>query len=145
MRVMVPPGGMTVYAIKAKVKGTKDFPTTRSEEAMMKDTDETAEKIPPDDNAFESKHTFICNLTPTEPFVGGPIVKPLMVMVTNADGAIVAPDVVITTAVAEVAPHVAVKPATLLAPEVTVGVTDEAKKLEGYTSVKKLPERIEED
>ena len=43
----------------------------------------------------------------------------------------VAPDVVITTDVAVVAPHVAVSPATLLAPDATVGVTDGAKKPEG--------------
>jgi hypothetical protein len=43
----------------------------------------------------------------------------------------VAPDVVIITDVAVVAPHVAVSPATLLAPDATVGVTDGAKKPEG--------------
>ncbi len=85
----------------------------------------------PDDKAFDGEQKPVRNLNPPEPFVGGPIVKPLMVMVTAADGAMVAPDNVITTAVAEVAPHVAVKSVTLLAPEATVGVTDEAKKLEG--------------
>ena len=56
-----------------------------------------------------------------------------------------APDVVITTAVAEVAPNVAVNPATLLAPELVEGVTNETKKLEGYKRVKRLPETIKED
>ena len=145
VRVIVPPEGTAEVGMKARVMGTEDFPTMRSEEAMVKDTDATIPIMLPDDKAFETGHMFLCSLTSTEPLVGGPIVKPLIVMVTVADGAMATPDVVITSAVAEVAPHVAVKPATLLAPEATVGVTDEAKKLEGYTSVKMLPERIEED
>jgi hypothetical protein len=145
VRVMVPPEGTVEVGVKARVMGTEDLPTMRSEEAMVKYTDATIVKMLPDDKAFETGHMLLRNLTPTEPFVGGPIVKPVMVMVTAADGAMVAPDVVITTAVAEVALHVAVKPATLLEPEATVGLTDEAKKLEGYTIVKMLPERIEED
>ncbi len=40
-----------------------------------------------------------------------------------------APEVVIKTAVAEVALHVAVKSETLLASEATVGITEDAKKL----------------
>ena len=56
-----------------------------------------------------------------------------------------APDVVITTAVAEVAPHVAVKPVTLLAPRATEGTTEDAKKLEGYERVRVLPEFINAD
>ena len=43
----------------------------------------------------------------------------------------VAPDVVITTDVAAVALHTKERPATLLAPDATVGVTDGAKKPEG--------------
>ena len=43
----------------------------------------------------------------------------------------VAPDVVITTDVAAVALHAKERPATLLAPDATVGVTDGAKKPEG--------------
>ena len=54
-----------------------------------------------------------------------------------ADGGIAAPAVVMTTEVAVVAPQVAVKPATLLPPTETTatGVTDGAKKPEGYGSV----------
>jgi hypothetical protein len=145
VRVMVPPEGTAEVGVKARVMVTDDFPTMRSEEAMVKDTDATLPAaMLPDDKAFETEHMLVCNLTPTEPFVGGPIVKPVMVMVTAADGLMAAPDVVITTAEAEVVPHVAVKSATLLAPEATVGVTDGAKKLEGYTSVKMLPEREKE-
>jgi hypothetical protein len=59
-----------------------------------------------------------------------PIVNPLIVTV-NADAPIVAPDVVITTDVAVVGLHVTVSPATLLAPDATLGVIDEAKKAEG--------------
>ena len=64
------------------------------------------------------------------PAVAAPIMTPEIVIV-NANAPIVAPDVVITTDVAVVAPHVAVSPATLLAPDATVGVTDGAKKPEG--------------
>ena len=52
-----------------------------------------------------------------------------------ADGGIAAPAVVMTTEVAVVAPQVAVKPATLLPPADTTGVTDGAKKESGYVSV----------
>jgi len=73
-------------------------------------------------------------LEPLNPIVSPPIVK------VNADAPIVAPDVVITTDVAEVAPQVAVSPATLLAPGATVGVTEDAKNPEGYVSVMVPPE-----
>lgn len=59
-----------------------------------------------------------------------PMVKPRIVTV-NAAAPIAAPDVVITTDVELVAPHVAVSPAMLLAPGNTLGVIDEAKKPEG--------------
>lgn len=64
------------------------------------------------------------------PAVTLPKVNPLIVTV-NADVPMVAPDVVITTDMAVVAPHVAVSPATLLAAAATIGVIEEAKKLEG--------------
>ena len=64
------------------------------------------------------------------PAVTLPKVNPLIVTV-NADVPMVAPDVVITTDVAVVAPHVAVSPATLLDAAATIGVIEEAKKLEG--------------
>jgi hypothetical protein len=59
--------------------------------------------------------------------VSVPMVKPRIVTVNNVVPT-VAPDVVITTVVALVAPHVAVSPATLLAPSGILGVIDEAKK-----------------
>ena len=72
----------------------------------------------------------VCTLIPTAPAVTAPIMNPFIVTV-NADAPIVAPDVVITTDVAVVGLHVTVSPATLLAPDATLGVIDEAKKPEG--------------
>ena len=139
MRVTVPPEGTAVVAVKESEIGTGDLPTTRSEGAMVKETDETRVKMLPDDTVLEVGHKPFRKLTLTAPAVGGPIVKPPMVIVTTAAALITAPEVVIATAVADVAPHVAVKPATLLAPEATVGTTEDAKKLEGYERDKTLP------
>jgi hypothetical protein len=94
----------------------------------------------PDETELDDEHKRFRKLTPTEPAIGGPNVKPAMVTVTTADAAMAAPEVVMTTAVLEVAPHVAVKPATLLAPEPTVGTTEDAKKFAGYERVKMLPD-----
>ena len=58
-----------------------------------------------------------------------PIVSPLIVIVNADDEPMKAPEIVMTTAVMEVALHKAVRPVTLLAPAATVGVTGEAKKL----------------
>jgi hypothetical protein len=141
---MVPPEGMAVLGVNAIVIDTGALPTMRSAEAMVKETEETRDKMLPDDSVFDIGHKFARNATPTEPVVGGPIVKPLIVMV-NAEAGMAAPDVVITTAVAEVAPHVAVKAVTLLAPRATEGTTEDAKKLEGYERVRVLPELIDAD
>ena len=84
VRVMVPPDKMPVMGVKVREMDTKGLPTTRSEKAILKKTDATLELILPEYTAFEKEHMFVCNLTPIEPFVGGPIVKPEMVMV-NAD------------------------------------------------------------
>ena len=59
-----------------------------------------------------------------------PKVIPLIV-IANADALMEAPEVVMTTAVVEVALHVAARPETLLPPNATVGVIEEAKKFEG--------------
>ena len=77
-------------------------------------------------------------MTPTLPSVNPPMVKPDNV-ITNADGGMAAPAVVMTTDVAVVALHVPVSPATLLLPAATVGVTDGAKKPDGYVSVMAPP------
>ena len=42
MRVMVPPEGMGVAGVKPRVTGTEDLQTTRSDDAMLKNTEEAA-------------------------------------------------------------------------------------------------------
>ena len=84
----------------------------------------------------------VCTLMPIEPGVAAPIVKPLIVTVNAELASMVAPDVVSTTVVLPVSPHVIFTPGTLLAPAATTGVTEGAKNLGGYESVKEPPERI---
>jgi hypothetical protein len=86
--------------------------------------------MPPDDKTFDNEQVFNFNRTPTEPAVAAPIVNPLMVIVIP-DALKVLPDIVIVTAVEEVALQFTVKPATLLKPAAKLGVTDVAKKLDG--------------
>jgi hypothetical protein len=113
---------------------------------MVKDADKTRETMLPDDTVLEVVgHKPFRKFTFTAPAVGGPIVKPPMVIVTTVAALMKAPEIVIETAVADVAPHVAVKPATLLAPEATVGTTEDAKKLGGYERTKELPGVIREE
>ena len=81
----------------------------------------------------------VCTVMSVSPDVGYPNRSPLNVK-TNADAdGIAAPAVVMTTDVAVVALHVPVSPATLLLPAATVGVTDGAKKPDGYVSVMAPP------
>ena len=40
--MMVPPEGMSVAGVKASVTGTGDLPATRSDDVMLKNTEETA-------------------------------------------------------------------------------------------------------
>jgi hypothetical protein len=140
---MVPPEGTVVLAVNANETGTKDLPTTRSEEDMIKTTDETADKMPPDATACDNEHMLVRNLTSTEPVVFGPIVNPPMVIVNATDADKVAPEVVISTLVAEVTPIVAMNPGTLLAPKATDGRIPDAKKLEGYKRVMTLPDKTD--
>ena len=128
---MVPPEGRGVAGVKARVTGTEALPVMRSDEAMSNDTDVICPIMLPDATAKLAKVSEdVRTLTPVAPAVTAPNVMPLILTV-NAVVPIVAPDVVITNDVAVVAPHVAVSPATLLAPDATVGVTDGAKKPEG--------------
>jgi hypothetical protein len=127
---MVPLAGISVVGMNARVTDTGALPTTRSEEAIENETKEMRETMPPDDTELDMEHVPILNLTSTEPAVGAPIVKPLMVTV-NSDAGMIEPDVVSVTAVAEVALQDAEKPATLLAPEAIAGTTEDAKKLKG--------------
>ena len=128
---MVPPEGRGVVGVKERVTGTEALPAMRSDEAMTNDTNVICPIMLPDATAKLAKGLEdVRTLTPVAPAVTAPIASPLIVSV-NAVVPIVAPDVVITNDVAVVAPHVAVSPATLLAPDATVGVTDGAKKPEG--------------
>ena len=77
----------------------------------------------------------VCTVTCAPPAFVFPNRNPLKVRVKCDIDGITAPAVVMTTEVAVVAPQVAVKPATLLPPTDTTGVTDGAKKPEGYVSV----------
>ena len=61
------------------------------------------------------------------------------IVTMKADSRIADPAVVMMTEVAVVAPQVAVKPATLLPPAETTGVTDGKKKESGYVSVRVPP------
>ena len=73
----------------------------------------------------------VCILTPTEPAVAFPIVKPVIVTV-KTEGSIDAPDIVNTMAVTVMLPHAAVRPEMLLASALTTGgLGDSAKKFGG--------------
>ena len=86
----------------------------------------------PDCTAADDKRSDdVCTVTNTTPAVGYPKVNPLKVKVKADAGRITAPAVVMTMYVVVVAPHVAVKPATLLAPAATTGVTEGTKKEAG--------------
>ena len=117
--------------VNTRVTLTAVLPATRSQSEMVRETSTGAERMDPDETKVDDRVSLdVFTLTPTAPAVAAPIASPLIVTV-NAVVPIVAPDVVITNDVAVVAPHVAVSPATLLAPDATVGVTDGAKKPEG--------------
>ncbi len=69
----------------------------------------------------------VCRLTPIESGLAPPIVKPLIVTVNAAVLLMAAPNIVSTTVVLFVAPHVMFRPITLLAPVATTGVTNGVK------------------
>jgi hypothetical protein len=95
----------------------------------------------PDDTsegAFASDD--VCTLTPTDPCVAAPIVKPLIVTVNTVVFPMAAPKIVSMTAVLLVAPHVTFRPTTLLASAATTGETNGAKKLGGYVRTKVPPD-----
>ena len=124
MRVMVPPEGMGVDGANVRVAGTKDFPTTRSDDSMVKDGELTCDNMPPDATGSEASTSLeVCTVTSTEPDVTGPIVNPLKVT-TNTLALILAPDNVAIRAVAPVLLQIKVSPATLLAPYAMNGLTD---------------------
>ena len=97
-------------------------------------------RIGPDDTGKDAHElSDVCTVTALDPAVAAPIVKPLMVTMNAAVVLIAAPEVVSTTAVLLVAPHVMLKPTILLAPAATKGVIEGAKKLGGYDSMKEPP------
>ncbi len=74
----------------------------------------------------------VCTMTPSAtlaPLL--PIVNPLIVIRNDDRELIEAPEIVMTTAVAEVALHAAARPGTLLPPNATMGITKGAKNFEG--------------
>ena len=73
----------------------------------------------------------VCTVKSAPTAVGYPNAIPRSVKVNADDDSIAAPAVVMTMDVFVVAPHVAVKPATLLAPAATTGVTEGKKKEAG--------------
>jgi len=91
--------------------------------------------IPPDETGEETTVSAdVCTVTATDPAVAAPIVNPLMVTV-NAAAGMAAPVVVMMSAAAAVAPQVPARFKTFVLPETTVGVTEAAKKADGYVNV----------
>jgi hypothetical protein len=109
---MVPPEGMGVVGVKARVTGTEDLFMTLSDEAMLK----PISPIQPDGAAVASSSSAVVRILTAPPSVTLPMVKPLIVTV-NAEAPTNAPCVVIATEETIVAPQVIFKPATLLFPE----------------------------
>ena len=96
--------------------------------------------IAPDATAVDSETSEeVCTTTPTAPYVAVPIVNPASVRVTAEEAGIAAPEVVIITLEAVVKLQVPARLAMLLLPDVKVGFTPVAKKLEGYESVMEPP------
>ncbi len=113
-----------VDGANVRVAGTKAFPTTRSDDSMVKDGELTCDNMPPLATGSEASTSLeVCTVTSTEPDVAGPIENPLKVT-TNTLALIVAPDNVAITAVAPVVLQINVSPATLLAPNAINGLTD---------------------
>ena len=79
-------------------------------------------------------------LMPFELGVATPKVNPLTVTLKAATLPIIPPDVVSTTAVLLVAPQMMFRPLMLLAPEATTGVTNGAKKSDGYVKTMVPPD-----
>lgn len=131
MIVIFPPGGMGLAGVNSKVRGTFDFPETRSVDVILKPTSDIGGKIPPEAIAEDTRVSAdVCKVTSTAPSVKLPIVNPAIVTV-NVDSGIVAPAVVMTREVAVVAPHVPVRLPTLLLPTGKTGVTSAAKNAVG--------------
>jgi hypothetical protein len=141
--VIVPPTGTGDAGVKPSVTGTHDKRAILSCAATEKDTDAADKEMDPDATGLDATVSEdVFTMIPKAPGVADPMVKPLIVT-KNAVFSIVAPDVVNTMEVVEVALHVAVSSATLVAPGATVGVTPGTKKPEGYVSVMVPPPGME--
>jgi hypothetical protein len=133
---MVPPGGTVFNAVNPIVTGTANFPALRSSAKITKLISNMGREILPDSTASDAiSSDDVCTAMRGPPAVMYPNVNPLSVTVNADNDGIAAPAVVMMTEVVVVAPHVAVKPATLLPPAATVGVTEGMKKPEGYVKV----------
>ena len=122
------PEGTAVVAVKVSEIGTEDLPTTRSEGAIVKETDETRAKMLPDATDVEAViSALVCTLT-SPPAVAAPKVKPESVTVTAVLAASVVPEVVMTM---EVAPGAAMGPREAPPDTAPLGVAVVAKKLAG--------------
>jgi hypothetical protein len=131
--------GKGVVAEKPNVIGTAVFADMRSVDVIEKEIKVTCVKMPPLlTAALGSVSVDVSTVTAIAPAVTGPMVKPDIVTVNATAAGMLAPAVVITTDVAVVALHVPVRLATLLCPEVIVGVVV-AKNAEGYVRVMVLP------
>ncbi len=123
--------------VNESVAAADVLPATRSGVAIANETSVTLPPITPDwmlgeDNDEIDKYI-------SELGIAAPSVKPLMVAVNPAVVPIVAFDVVRIIFVLVVAPHVIFSPGTLVASSATTGVTDGAKKLDGYVNVMEPP------
>ena len=135
---MVVDGGREVLGVKPMVMATFGFPTILSEGLIANDV-EVIKKAPepkmdPESTDNDGRTSSEVCTTQREPAVTVPMVKPEIVTVNKVAG-ILAPAVVITMNGAVVLLHIPVRPCTLLLPTSTFGVTDGAKKAEGYVSV----------
>ena len=100
--MIFPPGGMGLAGVNSKVRGTFDFPETRSVDVILKPTSDIGGKIPPEAIAGDTRVSAdVCKVTSTAPSVKLPIVNPTIVTV-KVDAGIVAPAVVMTREVAVV-------------------------------------------
>ncbi len=123
--------------VNENVAAADVLPATRSDVAIANETRVTLPPITPDCMLGEDSDEidkYICELA-----IAAPSVTPLMVTVNAVVVPMVAFDVVRITFVLVVAPHVKFSPRTLVASADTIGITDAAKKLDGYINVMEPP------
>ena len=132
---MLPATGTVFVGVNETVTDTDGRPAMRSDVPMVIVIVVTCVYMPPEKTSRDgSTSADVSILTETAPVVTEPMVKPAMVTVNAAEG-MVTPDVVMTTDVGLVELQEPVRPATLLLPATTLGVTDGTKNAEGYEIV----------